>query len=84
MAKAARFNPAMDLDLFHLMVEDSDRSTVPADPDLVADEPPEAERLPHDWRQHLPSVSTMRIGSNWIKDQSSVGLIVPSAIVTEE
>jgi RES domain-containing protein len=26
----------------------------------------------------------MRIGSDWIKSQSSVGLIVPSAIVPEE
>src|SRR5215469_2814353 len=38
MAKAARFNAAMDLNLFHLLVEDSDRATVPSDPDLVADE----------------------------------------------
>ena len=28
----------MDLNLFHLLVEDSDTPTVPSDPDLVADE----------------------------------------------
>jgi hypothetical protein len=38
MAKAARFNTAMDLNLFHLLVEDSHAPTVPSDPDLVADE----------------------------------------------
>jgi len=37
MAKATWFNPAMDLDLFHLLVEDSYTATVPSDPDLVAD-----------------------------------------------
>jgi RES domain-containing protein len=43
-----------------------------------------AEQLPKDWRQHPPAVSTMRIGTGWIKAQSSVALIVPSAIVPEE
>jgi len=28
----------MDLNLFHLLVEDAHRATVPSDPDLVADE----------------------------------------------
>src|SRR5260370_22229229 len=37
MAKATWFNPAMDLDLFHPLVEDSYTPTVPSDPDLVAD-----------------------------------------------
>ena len=37
MAKATWFNPAMDLDLFHLLVEDSYTAAVPSDPDLVAD-----------------------------------------------
>jgi RES domain-containing protein len=44
----------------------------------------EREQLPKDWRQHPPSIKTMRIGSDWIKSQSSVGSIVPSAIVPEE
>jgi RES domain-containing protein len=43
-----------------------------------------AEQFPKDWRQHPPSVSTMRIGTDWIKAQSSLGFIVPSAIVPEE
>src|ERR1700756_330953 len=37
MAKATWFNPAMDLDLFHLLVENSYTATVPSDPDLVTD-----------------------------------------------
>src|ERR1700756_2342848 len=37
MAKATWFNPAMDLDLFHLLVEDAYTPAVPSHPDLVAD-----------------------------------------------
>jgi hypothetical protein len=37
MTKAARFNPVMDLDLFHLLIENSNRSTVLSDPELMAD-----------------------------------------------
>ena len=38
MAEAAWFNSAMDLDLFHMLVEDSYRAAIPPDPDLLADE----------------------------------------------
>ena len=38
MAEAAWFNSAMDLDLFHMLVEDSYAATVPQYPDLLADE----------------------------------------------
>src|ERR1700751_3566114 len=37
MAKATWFNPAMDLDLFHPLVEDAYTASVPSNPDLVAD-----------------------------------------------
>ena len=38
MAEAAWFNSAMDLDLSHMLVEDSYRAAIPPDPDLLADE----------------------------------------------
>jgi len=44
----------------------------------------EVDQLPKDWRAHPPSRSTMRIGIDWIKSRSSVGLVVPNAIVPEE
>ena len=37
-AKATWLNSGMDLDLFHPLVENSDAATIPADPDLVANE----------------------------------------------
>src|SRR6478609_2279854 len=37
MAKVARFDPGVDLNLVHSLIEDSDAATVPAYPDLVAD-----------------------------------------------
>ena len=37
MAKLTRFDPGMDLNLFHPLIEDSYAATVPAHPDLVAD-----------------------------------------------
>jgi RES domain-containing protein len=44
----------------------------------------ELDQLPKEWRAHPPSRSTMRLGTDWIKSRSSVGLVVPSAIVPEE
>src|SRR5258707_1527534 len=38
MAKATWFSPGMDLDLFHLLVEDPYTAAVPPHPDLVADQ----------------------------------------------
>ena len=38
MAKLTRFDPGMDLHLFHPLIEDSHAAAVPAHPDLAADQ----------------------------------------------
>jgi hypothetical protein len=38
MTEAAWFNPAINLDLFLLLVENSRRAAIPPHPDLLADE----------------------------------------------
>jgi hypothetical protein len=40
-------------------------------------------RLPDDWQSIPESVTTQRLGDDWIQGQSSLGLIVPSATLPE-
>jgi len=40
--------------------------------------------LPIDWQDDPPPVSTAQIGDNWLAEQSSLGLYVPSAIMPIE
>jgi len=40
--------------------------------------------LPIDWQDDPPPVSTAQIGDNWLAEQSSLGLYVPSVIMPIE
>ncbi len=43
-----------------------------------------AKKLPADWKMPHPSASTMEIGDKWARENRSVVLAVPSAIVPVE
>ena len=50
-------------------------------PDNLMEELP-ATSLPPDWRSIAPTTSTRRLGNNWLKSRSAVGLLVPSILIT--
>ena len=52
-------------------------------PDDAVEEIPVAE-LPRGWNKLPPSPASKRFGDEWIAGSSSLGLLVPSVIATEE
>jgi RES domain-containing protein len=50
-------------------------------PDHLLEELP-AHQLPHDWRSIYPPLSTQRLGHEWLVNESAVGLLVPSVLVS--
>ena len=48
--------------------------------DLIEELP--ADCLPPDWRSIYPPPSTQRLGHDWLVSQSTVGLLVPSVLIS--
>jgi RES domain-containing protein len=42
------------------------------------------KRHPRGWRQEPPIAASMRVGSTWLRNESTVALIVPSVLVPAE
>jgi RES domain-containing protein len=53
-------------------------------PDDVAIEHVPDARLPQNWDSLAPGVETQRFGDQWVKEQRSAVLSVPSSVVTSE
>ena len=72
--------------LVHITRADAPADYVFIEADLPDDAIVELDeaRLPRDWRTEPPPASLRAIGDSWVRDNTSLALRVPSAVVPEE